>query len=461
MGRWPSVASDTRSMALITGSGVPVNIEVPFPENRSGKPPFVFKVPTVAELAVSANRLLKFAYPPVHFPRVYLQLLVRQLNAPGITRRELETLSLRQLETLYLSLWQAALGGSPSDADRLHHPLFLAMFAAEYDLNRWVTDDLRQLAETPETPLHSYYSHNAELEAPHLNRVLLAAGHASPIPESAADLRTAYLSVRAGENVLPWQALLERLSESASAATGRLPNLAALRRLFRLTREAGLKPGEDPVGNWREFLLGLDRNALSPPLARPVRMVVVVEGVTEELLVPAFARLCGIDAARLGIRLIAAGGKNQVVPMCRELIDTLAVPVFTVLDHDAAGAGAELSGMLRPMDRVLVLSEGEFEDLYQPELIIKVLNRYYDTLHRLGPGMFNEPLIVEAGPRRVGQLRALWRHCGLGAFDKINFAQKLADYLARHGTTADVPPTVKELLGMMMKVYPDALPPQG
>ena len=47
----------------------------------------------------------------------------------------------------------------------------------------------------------------------------------------------------------------------------------------------------------------------------PIEKVVIVEGITEEVLLPKFSNLCGYDFNKNGIKVISAGGKNQVVKL--------------------------------------------------------------------------------------------------------------------------------------------------
>jgi hypothetical protein len=44
----------------------------------------------------------------------------------------------------------------------------------------------------------------------------------------------------------------------------------------------------------------------------PVEKVVLCEGITEEILLPEFAKFCGCDFDKQGIKLISAGGKNPI-----------------------------------------------------------------------------------------------------------------------------------------------------
>ena len=67
----------------------------------------------------------------------------------------------------------------------------------------------------------------------------------------------------------------------------------------------------------------------------PVRMVVIAEGATEETLLPEFAKRCGYDFDKEGVYVLSAGGKNQVVKLYYQLVETLKLPIFVLLDKDA------------------------------------------------------------------------------------------------------------------------------
>ena len=67
----------------------------------------------------------------------------------------------------------------------------------------------------------------------------------------------------------------------------------------------------------------------------PIEKVILVEGLTEETLLPAFARFLGYDFYKNGVQVIPAGGKNQVVKMYYKLSQELKIPIFLLLDKDA------------------------------------------------------------------------------------------------------------------------------
>lgn len=109
----------------------------------------------------------------------------------------------------------------------------------------------------------------------------------------------------------------------------------------------------------------------------PIKKVVLVEGITEEILLPKFALTCGIDFNKIGIHLISAGGKNQVVKLFYQFADILKLPIFVLLDNDAQQSYEEIKPKLRKQDKVYIIKCGEFEDTLPITLIKRTLNRNF------------------------------------------------------------------------------------
>lgn len=109
----------------------------------------------------------------------------------------------------------------------------------------------------------------------------------------------------------------------------------------------------------------------------PIEKVVLVEGITEEILLPKFARILGRDFDKMGINLISAGGKNQVVKLFYQFAETLKLPIFVLLDSDAGENFEEIRPRLRKGDKVHILKKGEFEDVLPLNLIKRTLNQVF------------------------------------------------------------------------------------
>ncbi|MDD3435639.1 MAG: ATP-dependent endonuclease [Candidatus Gastranaerophilales bacterium] len=109
----------------------------------------------------------------------------------------------------------------------------------------------------------------------------------------------------------------------------------------------------------------------------PIEKIILVEGITEEILLPKFALLCGLDFNKAGIHLISAGGKNQVVKLFYQLADIVRLPIFVLLDNDAGENYEQIKPKLRKNDKVYIIERGEFEDILPLNLIKRNLNRHF------------------------------------------------------------------------------------
>lgn len=151
-------------------------------------------------------------------------------------------------------------------------------------------------------------------------------------------------------------------------------------------------------------------------LCFPVEKLVLVEGITEETLLPEFARICGLDFDKNGIYVISAGGKNQVVKYFYKLVQNCKLPVFILLDKDADENLKEIQPRLRDIDTVHIIKAGEFEDIL-PESLIQRTLEYATRNISLAPAEE-----IETANSRVEYLEEYFRHRGLHEFKKAEFA---------------------------------------
>lgn len=155
----------------------------------------------------------------------------------------------------------------------------------------------------------------------------------------------------------------------------------------------------------------------------PVEKVVLCEGITEEILLPEFAKLCGYDFNKNGVKLLGAGGKNQVVKLYCELKDELKLPVFILLDADAKSSAEAVSTVLRSFDSIYLIQHGEFEDIFSLNLIKRTINNRYKNICESTIADFkqNEPM--------TKILSEFFRIHELGDFQKAEFARELSNNL--------------------------------
>lgn len=154
-------------------------------------------------------------------------------------------------------------------------------------------------------------------------------------------------------------------------------------------------------------------------LKYPVEVVVLVEGATEETLLPEFAKLCDYDFDKNGVYLIPAGGKNQVVKMYYELYSTLKLPIFVLLDRDGKQNALEIQPKLRDIDEIYIIKCGEFEDALSKDLVKRTLDYELKNISAI------EIEFEEEEGNRVKYLEEVFKHRGMHEFKKVEFSQMI------------------------------------
>ncbi len=152
-------------------------------------------------------------------------------------------------------------------------------------------------------------------------------------------------------------------------------------------------------------------------LKYPLEKVLLAEGLTEEILLPAFSKYLGYDFYQKGVQIIAAGGKNQVVKMYYKLAVELKIPIFVILDKDAEDNIAQIRPRLRKIDRIHLVACGEFEDLLPKSLIVKTVNSHFENFLTI-----TETDLAKDLPN-AKILEDIFKTKGLHEFKKADFAK--------------------------------------
>lgn len=201
---------------------------------------------------------------------------------------------------------------------------------------------------------------------------------------------------------------------------------------FMLTADlTSVKSGSDILAASHKFTASLQalRGQAELPAQFLPRLILLVEGATETLLMPHFARVLGKDFNRLAVLIMGTGGANQTARKYLLLRDMTNVPIYAVLDADATEQVEVITDMLRESDRVHVWQAGDIEDTFAAHVFLPQINHYVG-------GRGGEPLIASElppGERRTTMLNRAFRKRGLGDFDKIGFARSIVDRLTDPG----------------------------
>jgi len=169
----------------------------------------------------------------------------------------------------------------------------------------------------------------------------------------------------------------------------------------------------------------------------PVEKVLLVEGITEEILLPEFAKRLGFDFKKNGVFVISAGGKNQVVKYFYRFAECLKIPIFVLLDSDAKENFSQIQPRLREGDYVHVISKGEFEDILPKTLVKKTIN--YETEYI----SMGDTASLENASSTVEFLEEFFRTRGLHEFKKAEFAQFVKENISGPD---DISAEIKEII---------------
>ena len=169
----------------------------------------------------------------------------------------------------------------------------------------------------------------------------------------------------------------------------------------------------------------------------PIEKVLLVEGLTEETLLPAFSKFLGHDFYQKGIQVIPAGGKSQVVKMYYKLSEELKLPIFVLLDKDAEENIVQIKPKLRNSDKIHLVSCGEFEDLLPKSLIIKTVNKHLENFNSISEQDFEE------GIPNAKNLENIFKTKGLHEFKKAEFAKLVRANITEN---TDVSDEIKEII---------------
>ncbi len=171
-----------------------------------------------------------------------------------------------------------------------------------------------------------------------------------------------------------------------------------------------------------------------------IKLLFLVEGITEEKIFPAFAQNEGFNFENYGIKLKAAGGKTQILKYYTDIRNLLKIPIFILLDADGTDILEDLNKILKSKDMVYLISKGEIEDILPHELILKTINNYYYLQGSINISDLerNEPM--------TKILNNLYKEKGFGEFHKAKFAEILQENIK---SSADTSQEIKKILDLI------------
>lgn len=169
----------------------------------------------------------------------------------------------------------------------------------------------------------------------------------------------------------------------------------------------------------------------------PIELLVLVEGATEETLLPCFADICDFNFDENGIYIIPAGGKNQVVKLYYDYRETLNIPIFVLFDKDGIQNAQEIKPKLRTIDKIHIISCGEFEDALNKDLVSKALKYELENISEMNIDFAEEP------GHRVKYLEEIFKNRGMHEFKKVEFSQIIRENIT---SKDDLTPEIEQII---------------
>lgn len=186
-------------------------------------------------------------------------------------------------------------------------------------------------------------------------------------------------------------------------------------------------------------------------------ILLLVEGQTECILLPAMSKLLGTNFDGLAVDITDCGGAKQVVKQYLNLREVTVLPIVCVLDSDVVEAAEIISDSLRSSDRLITMTRKEIEDTFSEAAFLRLLNIYmshkaeHHTSSPLTLSELHEMEKEETG--RTAVLDRLMRARGMGSFDKIGFARVAAEKLQ----AGEIPQDCKTIVGTLLEIHNDGI----
>jgi len=378
------------------------------------------------------NRFVRFEFPPVRDYEATVQLVAKGVLSPVASGKNLCHMPFPTIEKLAQAVVAVALGEVPFEnreyeAEDMQLTLAYTLESLlQFDSTAICSED-RALINQHAAPT-SWGGDIAALNSEAaLKTFLWEQGYPVRWFQAVA------LSLSAGARywinrkmalVFPWHRLLQEMPEALMAAYPRLARIHAM--MAQLIEEIPLETGLSVLDTLHRWL---HVNVYPKGVVHaPYEQVILVEGSTEALLMPVLLQATLGPEAAQKIRVTPVGGKNQMLEQYVTLSEQLTLPLGVLLDRDANAMEADLLYYQRPQDRIVILDEGEFEDLYAPEALVEILNTQYQPFQ---PVTLDD-LALRPAQSRSRQLARLWPALGLGDFEKVALAHQMVSQLA-HG----------------------------
>ncbi len=392
-----------------------------------------FKPMSYDELSISLERLQRFNNPFRRHDRVCREILIKHLIVPKISLKNYHEFSFGEINSLAQFIWNQSVQMLNQDcAENYGINLYLLY---EEMKEFYAGEILRKIIFSENISGYTKPANFAESDFIYNEAVIKNIFEENGINIKNDNYGLAEIYISAGMN---YPINIDGFLKIAETRENVSKNTKRLIWLNKQTKKATLNINSKDLYNELEKLYNLAENYRKNfSSGKPVKLLILVEGATEEILLPVFASVAGIEFDKNGIEVLASGGKNQVAKIYSEIREEVNLPVFIILDADAEEIAAEIKENIRPQDRLYVLSAGEFEDLLPDNLICRAVNSYYGHTGKIK----QEEINTSCG--KTHSLVEVWKQKGFGGFKKAEFARIIAENIK---DSADLSEEMKKII---------------
>ncbi len=211
---------------------------------------------------------------------------------------------------------------------------------------------------------------------------------------------------------IPWSIFIKR-SDNDDYGIKKFLNSFILSDYFKVNSIIDLNK------NFTKFLKQ-NRKTLNYPLFP--YCLVLVEGYSEEIVLPHIASLMGYNFIENGVLVHSANGADRVVKLYFKFRQIFNFPIISILDGDAANQADCIERQIRPYDKVLLLPVKELENCFDYVKIDDLILRHPNFL------LFNDKTIdLKEFKNSKTWLNQFAKISGISHFSKIDFAKALTN----------------------------------
>lgn len=388
------------------------------------------------ELNISLERLLRFKAPFMRNSRVYREIIIRHFIHPKISLKTYNSFCWGEILQLTQLVWNNSVKKIfPQVEEDYKINLYLLYeemkaFYPEEMLKRLVFSENIKGFTQPANFSESEFVYEDRIlrDIFDKNGIVFNNNQLQPY-ENTTKLREAektYIHIQMNHPIN-----ISGFLHAASAQKNLTPETSRLTKLNNFIKER--------TQTLEEIYNFAEKYREENSACKPYRMIVMVEGSTEEILLPVFCRLAGVNFNKEGVFLISAGGKNQSERIYSTLRQETDLPIFIILDSDAVKTAEEIKLKMRLKDCIHLISAGEFEDILSDTLICRAINSFCKDW---GLSEELEPSQIALDASKAHVIENIWKQKGFGEFKKAEFASLISRNIL---SERDLSPEMREI----------------